>query len=75
MSEIKERDIDKTLLNQIHDEYVEMPGLQLTLAQASRLWDVKPERAGLALETLVTTTFLRHDGDCYVRADCGRASA
>jgi len=75
MSEIKERDIDKTLLNQIHDEYVEMPGLQLTLAQASRLWDVKPERAGRALETLVATTFLRHDGAAYVRADCGRASA
>jgi len=75
MDDIKERDIDETLLNQIHDEYVEMPGLQLTVAQASRLWDVKPERAGLALEALVATTFLRHDGDAYVRADCGRIAA
>lgn len=75
MPQIKERDIDKTLLNQIHDEYVEMPGLQLTLAQASRLWDVRPERAGRALDQLVATAFLQHVGECYVRADCGRICA
>jgi hypothetical protein len=72
MRESRKREIDQGLLERIHEEYVEMPGLQLTVAQASRLWDVQPERAGRALERLVATTFLRHDGDCYVRADCGR---
>jgi hypothetical protein len=71
MHDSRDRDSDKGLVEQIHDEYVEMPGLQLTVAQASRLWNVKPERVGPALERLVATTFLRHDGDCYVRADCG----
>lgn len=75
MPNIKERDIDKTLLNRVYEEYIEMPGLQLTVAQASRLWDVNPEQAGRALERLVATTFLRHIGDSYVRADCGRAVA
>jgi DNA-binding PadR family transcriptional regulator len=71
MHDIKERDIDRRLLERIHDEYMEMPGLQLTVAQASRLWHVKPESVTPALERLVDSTFLKHHGDCYVRADCG----
>ena len=74
MQDIEERDID-TLLTRVHGEYIEMPGMQLTVAQASRLWDVKPERAVRALELLVATTFLRRVGACYVRADCGRVCA
>ena len=75
MNDSKERDIDHTLLKQVYDEYIEMPGLQLTVAQASRLWDVKPERVGPALDQLVATAFLQHVGECYVRADCGRLGA
>lgn len=75
MNDIKERDIDKTLLKRAFDEYIEMPGLHLTVAQASRLWDVKPERACRALDRLVSTTFLRRVGDGYERVDCGRMCA
>ena len=63
------------VLQRIQGEYIEMPGLRLTVAQASRLWDVKLEKAGHALDLLVASTFLRRVGDCYVRADCGRVCA
>ena len=75
MNDNQEHDIDKTLLKRAYDEYIEMPGLHLTVAQASRLWDVKPERACHALYRLVATTFLRRIGDCYERVDCGRMCA
>jgi hypothetical protein len=66
---------EAALLARVYEEYVELPGLQLTLAQASRLWHVDPTVARSALEELVQASFLRKKGDCYVRTDCERICA
>ena len=70
-----ERDIDINLLVRVYGEYLEMPGLQLTLAQASRLWNMQPATSAHVLERLVDASFLRRAGDRYVRADSGRVCA
>ena len=70
-----DRDTDLELLVRIHSEYMEMPGLQLTLAQASRLWNSERTRTAQVLETLIDASFLRRVGDLYVRADGGRMCA
>ena len=70
-----ERDIDIALMARVYGEYIEMPGLQLTLAQASRLWNVKLATSARVLEKLVDASFLRRTGNHYVRADSGRACA
>jgi hypothetical protein len=63
------------LLARVYREYLEMPGLQLTLAQASRLWNVQLAMSAEVLDCLVQASFLRRCGDRYVRADSGRLSA
>jgi hypothetical protein len=67
-----ERNIDPKLWQQICGEYLEMPGLQLTLAQASRLWNTNLAVSQGVLDALVDTAFLRRCGPHYVRADSGR---
>jgi hypothetical protein len=42
----------------IRKEYVEMPGLALTLPQAARLWAMSEQRSALLLSMLVETGFL-----------------
>lgn len=42
----------------IQNEYVEMPGLVLTLPQAARLWGLSASRSALLLSMLVETGFL-----------------
>ncbi len=59
----------------ISQEYQEMPGLQLTLVQAVRLFDTDPYTVEAALDRLVASSVLRHIGAFYVRADLGRRSA
>jgi hypothetical protein len=54
---------------------MEMPGLQLTPAQASRLWNVHVTTSAYVLDRLVDASFLRRIGDRYVRADSGRICA
>ena len=63
------------LSNRVQGEYREMPGLQLTLAQASRLWNTNVTISQTVLDALVETAFLRRRGAHYVRADSGRFSA
>lgn len=46
------------LLHRVRGEYLEMPGLWLTPAQAARLWGVEEEPARVLLEALVATGFL-----------------
>lgn len=75
MNEIDERYFDADLLRRVYGEYTEMPGLQLTVPQASRLWNVKRVRAARALDLLVESSFLLRRGDHYLRADCGRICA
>jgi hypothetical protein len=47
------------LLNQVKGEYIEMPGLRLTLAQAARLWQLDAMTCRVVLRTLVEAGFLR----------------
>ena len=48
-----EHEIDDKLLARVYGEYLEMPGLQLTLAQASRLWNTKLTISADVLNRLV----------------------
>ena len=68
-----ERHPDVALTHRVQGEYREMPGLQLTLAQASRLWNTDLALSQQVLDALVEAAFLRRDGSHYVRADWGRA--
>ncbi|HVC20086.1 MAG TPA: hypothetical protein VNE16_08420 [Vicinamibacterales bacterium] len=55
---------------QIRSEYIEMPGLRLTTAQAARLWQLSPGESELVLGELVTVGFLRRTpSGLYVRKD------
>lgn len=47
------------LLARVRGEYVEMPGLRLTLEQACRLWQVDVSTCETLLEYLVRTGVLR----------------
>ena len=70
-----EREFDVDLLTRIYGEYIEMPGLKLTLEQASRLWNVQLTTSAQLLDRLVAESFLRRAGHHYVRADSGRICA
>lgn len=52
------------LLNRARGDYEEMPGLQLTLRQASRFWNLDPDLTGALLTRLVDAGFLvrSHNG-------------
>jgi DNA-binding IclR family transcriptional regulator len=63
---------DHNLHIRIHAEYQEMPGLKLTLAQASRLFNLEPARCAQALDTLVSLGLLRAEGDTFLHARTGR---
>jgi len=54
----------------IEGEYLEMPGLILSVEQAQRLWALDQPSCELYLAALVRTRFLRMTADGrYVRAD------
>ena len=63
---------DRDLHVRIHAEYQEMPGLKLTLAQASRLFNLERERCARALDSLVNAGLLRTEGDTFLHARGGR---
>lgn len=65
---------DRDLHVRIRAEYQEMPGLKLTLAQASRLFNLEPARCATALEALVHRGVLRADGNLFLDANGGRRS-
>jgi hypothetical protein len=55
-------------IRRIYVEYLEMPGLRLTGAQARRLWDLDQATCQAALEALIDARFLtRTDDGLYVR--------
>ena len=66
---------DGDLHARIQVEYREMPGLNLTLAQASRLFNLEPGRCASALETLVGGGVLWTDGRTFLHAGGGRRCA
>jgi hypothetical protein len=47
------------LLHRVRSEFNEMPGLQLTLPQAARLWGLDHEASRLVIDALVERSFLR----------------
>ena len=50
---------DRTLWERVQGEYREMPGLQLTLAQAQRLFGLDPTACRQVIDSLVEASFLR----------------
>jgi hypothetical protein len=59
-----------TLLDRVRGEFIEMPGLQLTIPEASRLWGMDVDACQHVVEVLVETSFLRWTpGGKFVRAN------
>jgi len=58
---------DAALLLRIRAEFTEMPGLKLTLPQASRLFQLERARCQMMLSSLVATGQLARRGDTFVR--------
>ena len=48
-----------TLVDRVRADFVEMPGLELTLRQAGRLWNVGVEDCQHVLDALTDTGFLK----------------
>ena len=60
------------VLQRIQGEYVEMPGLRLTAAQARRLWGLERDVCDALLGALVDAKFLSQTRDgAFVRLDGG----
>ncbi len=58
------------VLQRIQGEYVEMPGLRLTAAQAQRLWGLERDVCDALLGALVDAKFLARTRDgAFVRQD------
>jgi hypothetical protein len=62
-------DVDPGLLIRVYREYTDLPGLSLTLTQASRLWGSDEAESRQVLDELVARAVLRRSGAHYVRAD------
>lgn len=62
-------DTPDALLHRIRGEFVEMPGLRLTMAQAARLWHLDQALVGRLFGQLVESRFLARQPDgAYRRA-------
>ena len=58
------------VLQRIQGEFVEMPGLRLTPAQAQRLWGLERDVCNAVMGALVDAKFLAQTRDgAYVRLD------
>lgn len=63
----------RDLLSRARGEYLEMPGLSLTLEQAQRLWALDRRTCSAVLSDLVLAGFLRQRRDgSYIRRGVGR---
>jgi hypothetical protein len=72
MPALLELDCHADLRARIRAEYLEMPGLRLTVPQAVRLWNVDRETCLPLLASLVEAGFLYRSGDSYLRTGSGR---
>ena len=64
------------VLRRVQGEYIEMPGLRLTTAQAQRLWGLDRASCDSLLDALVEAKFLLKTRDgAFVRSDHVRAVA
>lgn len=64
--------IEHAMCARVWAEFREMPGLNLTLAQAARLFSLEREKCGRVLHALVMSGVLTTDGVAFARADSGR---
>jgi hypothetical protein len=64
--------VSDVLVHRIRGEFLEMPGLRLTLAQACRLWQLDDATCEAALNALIEQHFLRKSGRGYVVSVSGR---
>jgi len=62
------------LCTRVQAEFWEMPGLELTLAQASRLFSIEPSRCERILDALVRAGQLATDGKTFASSRGGRRS-
>ena len=63
------------VLRRVQGEYIEMPGLRLTAAQAQRLWGLDRAACDALLGALVDAKFLFRTRDgAFVRSDVSRAA-
>ncbi len=70
---LSSRHINDSVLRRIRAEFLEMPGLCLTLEQAQRLWGLEPNACEALLNSLIDTRFLRRtDRGLFVL--CGPAA-
>jgi hypothetical protein len=61
-------------LRRVQEEYIEMPGLRLTTAQAQRLWGLDRAACDALLGALVDAKFLFRTRDgAFVRSDLSAA--
>ena len=62
-------------LRRVQGEYIEMPGLRLTTAQAQRLWNLDRAACDALLGALVDAKFLFRTRDgAFVRSDLCRTA-
>ncbi len=62
--------ISEDALRRIRGEYLELPGLRLTTAQAQRLWNLDRRTCEELLGTLVASRFLSQTRDgSFIRAN------
>jgi hypothetical protein len=59
-----------SLVHRVSAEFIEMPGLRLTLPQATRLLGLEPAECERIIDQLVGNRFLRRTSNGYImRAD------
>jgi hypothetical protein len=63
---------DPALCQRVRSEYVEMPGLRLTAAQASRLFDLELARCLQVLDALVKEGAIWTNGREFLAVNVGR---
>jgi hypothetical protein len=63
---------DRALRERVRGEYLEMPGLRLTVVQAARLFDLELTLCSQVLHTLVTDGMLWTNGREFLGNNVGR---
>jgi hypothetical protein len=53
--------VSERLVRQVRADYLEMPGLCLTIHQAQRLWSLEPRVCAALLNSLTDSRFLRRN--------------
>ena len=66
---------DPTIVLRARSEYIEMPGMRLTVPQASRLFHLQQDVCAHVLNSLVEEGFLNRQDNRYARANTGRYAA